>query len=42
MRLSGQEYVDLYASRAKALDKEAADKAKKAASEQRDVDLKAS
>jgi 1-acyl-sn-glycerol-3-phosphate acyltransferase len=42
MRLSGQEYVDLYASRAKALDKEAADKAKKAAAEQRDVDLKAS
>jgi 1-acyl-sn-glycerol-3-phosphate acyltransferase len=42
MRLSGQEYVDLYASRAKALDKEAADKAKKAAAESRDVDLKAS
>jgi 1-acyl-sn-glycerol-3-phosphate acyltransferase len=41
MRLSDQEYVDLYASRAKALDKETADKAKKA-SEQRDVDLKAS
>ena len=29
MRLSGQEYVDLYASRAKQLDKEAADKAKR-------------
>ncbi len=33
MRLSGQEYVDLYASRAKQLDKEAADKAKRAAVE---------
>ena len=30
MRLSGQEYVDLYASRAKALDKEARDAARKA------------
>ncbi len=45
MRLSGQEYVDLYASRAKQLDKEAADKAKeakRAAAESRDPDLKAS
>ena len=45
MRLSGQEYVDLYASRAKQLDKEAADKAKEAkrsAAESRDPDLKAS
>jgi 1-acyl-sn-glycerol-3-phosphate acyltransferase len=31
MRLSGQEYVDMYASRAKALDKEAKDAAKKGA-----------
>ncbi len=45
MRLSGQEYVDVYASRAKQLDKEAADKAKEAkrsAAESRDPDLKAS
>ena len=45
MRLSGQEYVDIYASRAKQLDKEAADKAKEAkrsAAESRDPDLKAS
>ena len=42
MRLSGQEYVDLYASRAKQLDKEAADKAKRSAAEPRDPDLKAS
>jgi 1-acyl-sn-glycerol-3-phosphate acyltransferase len=41
MRLSGQEYVDLYASRAKALEKEAAkEAAKKAAAD--DPDLKAS
>ena len=35
MRLSGQEYVDLYASKAKELDKE---KAKKAAAEQAERD----
>ena len=34
MRLSGQEYVDLYASKAKELDKEAKEKAKQAAAEQ--------
>ncbi len=42
MRLSGQEYVDLYAARAKQLDKEAADKAKRSAGESRGPDLKAS
>jgi 1-acyl-sn-glycerol-3-phosphate acyltransferase len=41
MRLSGQEYVDLYASRAKAMDKEAARKAAETGSE-RGSDLKAS
>ena len=34
MRLSGQEYVDMYASRAKALDKEAAREAAKEAAKQ--------
>lgn len=34
MRLSGQEYVDLYASKAKELDKEARERAKQAAAEQ--------
>ncbi len=41
MRLSGQEYVDLYAARAKALDKEAARDAAKAAKAD-DSDVKAS
>ncbi len=41
MRLSGQEYVDLYASRAKALEREARDAAKRSAGEA-DPDLKAS
>jgi 1-acyl-sn-glycerol-3-phosphate acyltransferase len=42
MRLSGQEYVDLYASRAKALDKEAARKAAAEAGSDRGSELKAS
>jgi 1-acyl-sn-glycerol-3-phosphate acyltransferase len=41
MRLSGQEYVDLYAGRAKALEREARDAAKRSAGEA-DPDLKAS